>query len=260
MPLPRLHIEELEDQPWVPQFLRHGTVRNVSFTVRLAHIYDPLVPVFGRFLERTRARTVLDLASGYGGPVVTMLEALRRRGAEPPRFILSDLHPNLPRFRHLTAGDPSISFEGRPVDALDPPARLRGHSRTMFDAIHHLPPEVAGRLLESAARESPGVFIAESTDREAYQLPRVAVGVYLASLLSPLAMRPFDPREAFFTWAVPAIPLMVTYDGIASTFKRYTVEEYREMIGSIGRTPFEWDVGTLRGGVTYVVGVRKRGK
>ncbi len=260
MPLPRLHIEELEDMEWVPRFLRHGIVRNVSFTVRLARIYDPLVEVFERFLRATRARTVLDLASGYGGPVVTMTGALRRRGVEPPRFILSDWNPHRERFKALATEEPGISFVRERVNALDPPSAVRGHPRTMFDAIHHFPPETAARILRNAADHSQGIFVAESTDREACQLPRVAAGAILGSLLSPLAMRPFDLREAFFTWTVPAIPLMVAHDGIASTFKRYTEAEYWGLIEKSGSRGFEWEVGKRKGGVTYVVGVRKRKK
>ncbi|MBI4362001.1 MAG: class I SAM-dependent methyltransferase [Euryarchaeota archaeon] len=253
MDLPRIHIEELEDQPWVPGFLRHGIVRNVSFIVRLARLYEPLVDVFVEYLRRTRARTVLDLASGYGGPVETMLEALRRRGLEPPGFVLSDFNPHLERFRYLKAQDSHISFVGGRVDALSPPARVRRYPRTMFDAIHHFTPGNARRILGSAARESGGIFVAESTDRALYQLPRTALGAYFGSLLSPLAMRPFSPVEALFTWGVPLIPLMVAHDGVASTFKRYTVEEYRGMVEPLGGR-FEWEVGSLRGGVTYVMG------
>jgi hypothetical protein len=256
MEVPRLHIREIEDMEQVPKFLRHGIVRNVSFAVEFAGVYDELAEVFVEFLGKLKNNTLLDLASGYGGPVTTMLHAVKKRGIEPPRFVLSDFNPNIERFRFLSIEDSNISYFGGRVDAMDPQKEIRKYPRTMFDAIHHFTPENAGKILKNASEHSEGIFIAESTDRALYQVPRAGIGCFLASLISPFFMQPFSVKETVFTWAIPVIPLITAHDGAVSTFKRYTREEMWNIIDSAGKNDFVWEVGELKRGVTYLVGYR----
>ena len=67
-----------------------------------------------------------------------------------------------------------------------------------------------------------------------------------------------------WTYLIPAIPLVTTFDGIVSCLRTYTPEELREMVEQLERADdYQWDIGIepisfLPVGVTYLVGYPKQ--
>ncbi|MEO8601362.1 MAG: hypothetical protein ABI629_02185 [bacterium] len=89
----RLHLIELEDQPWCPAVIRNAATDYLRFMLNLGNNYGPAVPVLARAwpLQRTAATCIVDLCSGGGGPWV------RRESCVT---IDSDLSPS-GRFRYF---------------------------------------------------------------------------------------------------------------------------------------------------------------
>ncbi len=113
-------------------------------------------------------------------------------------------------------------------------------------------------MLEDAVRKRQGIGIFEATERT---VPAI-VGMLLVPLIlwvvTP-AIRPFRWSRLFWTYALPAIPLAATWDGLVSCLRTYTPAELREMVAELGDTDYTWEIGQERvprsaASVTYLIG------
>src|SRR5467141_655236 len=122
----RLQLVEIHDLPSCPPSLRDALTDFLAFTENLAGAYDPVGPLLRRALERTKARRIVDLCSGAGGP----WRRLSARVGVP--VLLTDLYPH--------------NEDVTRVDARAVPAELDGF-RTIFTAFHHFRPAEARSIL-----------------------------------------------------------------------------------------------------------------
>ena len=164
--LPRLHLFEFLDQPWLPEPLRRGEVDYLRVVLDRMRPYDGVAPQLAELLRTTGADQVVDLCSGAGGPWRTLLPALRVLH-ERATVVLTDLHP-IPS-QALPSG---AHYRDTPVDATHLPEELTG-VRTIFEGLHHFPPERARALLADAAtRGVPfAAFRVASTARRIVDAP-----------------------------------------------------------------------------------------
>jgi hypothetical protein len=77
-------------------------------------------------------------------------------------------------------------------------------------------------------------------------------------LLTAPFIRPFRWSRLFWTYLVPALPLVLAFDVVVSCLRVYSVPELREL--TAGLDGYRWDAGTVRGKpvpirVTYLIGV-----
>lgn len=244
-PLPRAHLFEFNDLPWVPAALRDSIVETLSRTLAWGRMLDGLVEPFTHFLERSGATEVLDLCAGAAGPARILAQSIVASGAEPPRFILTDLYPRLDAWRAAQAAHPGvITSEPEPVDATRIPAALaRGRARTIINAFHHFPPDLARAILADAVRGSAGIFLSEPFDRNPLRFFSFMPAGIVALLANPV----LSPRERFtkacLTWMSPVALAAGTWDGFVSTLRVYTEAELREMVAPFGHG-FQWEYGT----------------
>ena len=106
-------------------------------------------------------------------------------------------------------------------------------------------------------RQAIGIF--EATERSVLAL--------LLMLLAPLALlvvtpwiRPFRWSRLFWTYLVPAVPMVTLFDGLVSCLRTYSVQELRDLIAGLDKNDYSWEVGTVRSGrsltpITYLIGV-----
>lgn len=64
----RRQLVELEDLPWWPRVFRDAATDYLVAAIRHARVYDGLVPRLAVAVNRCRAKQVIDLCSGAGGP------------------------------------------------------------------------------------------------------------------------------------------------------------------------------------------------
>jgi hypothetical protein len=253
----RLHLLEIEDQPWCPPSVRDGVTDFLQFMADAGRVYDPAAPVLADALRRAGASTVVDLAAGAGGPWRSLLPALGAHGAAP-RVRLTDRHPNGAAFARV-ARDTGAAVTGHPapVDATALPDELAGF-RTIFAALHHFRPAGVRAILGDAVRRGDGVAAFEPMHRSARALLLTCL-TPLAVLLATPFIRPFRWSRLFWTYVLPAIPLVVLVDGIVSCLRTYTPEELRALAADVdGATGYAWSAGEVGAGpipVTYLVGL-----
>ncbi len=259
MPLPRIHLFELGDQPWFPPAIRDFSTDYLRFLETRFALHEPVVPLLKAALEQSGSSRIVDLCSGAGGPVLALYEALAADGILV-HVTLTDRYPNLEAFRCLSALHPTgIAYAPGPVDATRVPAGLPG-LRTMFNAFHHFAPESARSVLAAAvvAREPIGIF----------EIPERALSAILPLLLTPLFVaiatpfiRPFRWSRLLWTYVLPLVPLTCLWDGLVSQFRAYTAAELMEL--TRGLTDYGWQaervrIGGMPGHVTYLLGMPGR--
>jgi len=261
--LPRLQLFEFNDAAWAPAALRRSIIESLSVTLDRARVLKPLVAPFADFLEQTRAQTVIELASGAGGPARIFIRELQAAGVTLPRFVLSDLYPAVDAWQALQQEFPGVvEYEPEPVDATAIPPRLVG-VRTIINALHHFPPELAQRVLLGACEGASGVFVAEGLVRNPLSFAAMAPSGVLALMRSPLngSTTLEKLQRAMLTWLTPASIAASVWDGTVSSMRCYSEHELREMVKPLGDS-WEWKLGHFQynalGRGTWFSGVRRQ--
>lgn len=250
----RLHLFELEDQPWFPAAIRDLATDYLQFVQTHFRLDRAMAPIVRRALAASGARTIVDLCSGGSGPLLLLVQDLGAEGFEV-HATLTDLYPNIPAFAEIAAASGGlIGFERGSVDARNVPPGLVG-LRTIFNGFHHLRPADARAVLHAAAAARQPIAIFEVSERS-LRTVAVLITPLMVWIATPF-MRPFKWRRLFWTYLLPLVPLTCLWDGIVSQLRAYTIPELRQM--SEGSAPMRWEIGKLpiakgRGRLTYLVG------
>ncbi|MCZ6465251.1 MAG: hypothetical protein O7A09_13030 [Proteobacteria bacterium] len=259
--MPRVHLFELEDQSWFPAIVRDAATAYLRFGMAVSGHARGIAPALAQAIGRTGAKRIVDLCSGGAGPIPSVVEALDEAGL-PARVLLTDRYPNLDAFRWVAAQSQGrIEFMEEPVDATAVPPALDGF-RTFFNAFHHFRPEVARRILQSAADDRQPIGVFEFVGRAPMQLLGVLISPLLLLLAVPF-LRPFRWSWIPLTYLVPVIPLMTLWDGVVSCLRVYSIPELQEMVAGISTDGYgyryDWEIGRIRLGpgvhCIYLLGI-----
>ena len=241
----RLHLVEIHDLASCPQSLRDALTDFLAFTVNVGGAYDPAGPLLRRAIERTKARRIVDLCSGAGGPWS------RLAGQVGVPVLLTDLYPH-------RGGVRDMSFYPESVDARKVPEQLDG-LRTIFTAFHHFRPVEARAILEDAVRHRQGIGVFEVARRAPLEMALIAF-TWLGTLALAPFIRPWRWSRLLWTYLPPVLPLVGTVDGIVSCLRTYSLAELAGLVR--GLDTYDWDFGNFRGPRsplrgTYLIGVPK---
>lgn len=253
----RLQLVELEDLSWFPAVLRDAGTAYLEVAGRMSGHHRLLVPPLMRALKATGAARIVDLCSGGGGPVRAIRDALAEQGMDVP-VLLTDRYPNMGAFAHASEGSGGrIAGRAEPTDATAVPEELTGF-RTIFNAFHHFPPELARQILSDAVAKRQPIGVFEIVSREPLFL--------LAMLMTPLTVtlsmpfwRPFRWSYVLWTWLIPVMQPFVLWDGLVSWLRIYSAPELRELVAGIDAPDWAWEIGTIKLGdapahATYLIG------
>jgi hypothetical protein len=262
----RRQLIEIEDESWCPGAVRDGLTDYLQFVTDRTEPYAAAAELLANALHEGMASPapdepspIVDLASGAGGPWRRLIARLAERGVRV-RVRLTDLHPNVAAFDDLAREMTDVvSGEPRSVAADAVPADLTGF-RTVFTAFHHFPPPRARQVLADAVARAQGIAVFESTTRDVRTLAVMPL-VPLAVWLTTPFIRPFRWSRLFFTYVLPAIPVVALHDGVVSALRTYTPDELRALAASVdGGDAYVWTAGTAGRGpipMTYLIGRRR---
>ena len=242
--MPRLPVPELEDYPWWPAPLRDamtGFLRSASETLRISAVAAPLLD---DVLRASGQRRIIDLCSGGGGPAVSAVKRLRARFGRDVALVLTDKFPNATAFAQAERELPGHVVGVRePIDATAVPADLDG-VRTIFNALHHLPPAVARAVLADAAEKGQPIISFEFVERGVQGLALISFLPLAVFALTPFS-KPTVTTLAL-TYLVPIVPLATWWDGFASCFRAYTVAELEAMVAPLSNAQYQFRVARRR--------------
>jgi hypothetical protein len=226
----RRHLIEIHEQPWCPRSLRDSVTDAIAFFTSVGRPFDVVKEQLIDAVRESGADQIVDLCSGAGGPWLELARALEGSSLG---VVLTDLHPNQEAFRRACrSGNGTIRSHPDPVDARAVPQGLDGF-RTLFTSFHHFRPAEALRVIEDAVRRGRGIAVFEAQERRLGAMLFFLLYVPLTFAAAPF-MRPFRWQRLLWTYVVPALPLVVTLDAIASCLRTYTPEELREMAAAAG--------------------------
>jgi len=254
----RLHLLELEDQPWFPVTVRDLATDYLQFAQTATGIHKTMTPIIRDALVASGTTRIVDLCAGGSGPLIAIINDLRQSGIQATAT-LTDLFPNLPAFeRAAAASNGAIDYIRTPVDARAVPRELTG-LRTLFNGFHHFGPADATAILADAARAGEPIVILEASRRSLGTLIPVLFMPLFVWLSTPF-MRPMTLKRLLFTYAVPLVGLTCLWDGFVSQLRAYTIDELQELGRAAGS--MEWRAGAVpiargTGRLTYLVGIPK---
>ncbi|EAW12903.1 uncharacterized protein ACLA_013380 [Aspergillus clavatus NRRL 1] len=240
---PRLHLFEIGDQPWCPDWLL------AYIQSYLTSVWNFHLPPFTTSSPATTAAalitdtlpnpssfTYVDLCAGAGGPTATMETVLnarfRARGQPPASFVLTDLHPRPEPWARIAKRQAHVSFVDGPVDATRCGRVARGRECRVFNlCFHHFDDVVARRVLRSAVQEGDAFIIFEFAQRNFSSLLNIPV-MLLYPFFHTLGHRDyrFSPLHYLFTYLFPLFSVVCSFDGLVSTLRCRTPEELRDLL------------------------------
>lgn len=233
----RREWQEIEDLRWCPRWLRDAMTGYLQAVIDQARPYDVAAPVITSIVERMGASSILDLASGGGGP----WPGLRPKVGDVA-VTLSDIAPSGEAQMRLSL-DSSVEYMPGSVSALDPPESSH-LVWTMFTGLHHFSPGEVKRIMANAQRRGVAFCAFEATSRS----PRgvaVTLAIPLLVLLFMPRVRPRRLLPLLLTYLPPVLPLLIWWDGLASTLRTYTVEELEGLTGEVAMEGYVWRVREL---------------
>ena len=256
--MPRMHLSEWEDQPWLPVALRDfitDHLREAMSAPGAAPLRNAVAEILAPSLERSGETTIVDVCSGAGGPLVPAMPEISARLGKQVRLRLTDLFPNEGAFRAIEQESGGlVSGEPSPVSAFDVPENL-GRYQTICTALHHFRPDDAARILADAVRKRRTIAVIEPFNRKS--LVPTTIGGLLVGILRTPFMEGMTVSRLLWTYPVPVAPMILAWDGMVSCLRAYTADELLAMARSVS-PDYSWQSGeTMTGGpfsVTWLIG------
>ena len=262
----RLSLFEFEDLTWLPQVWRDQITELLHHQIATRGVYSAIVPLLVETLNSSGSKQIIDLGSGSGGDIIGLHGAIDRACGEAIPILLSDKFPNLEAFERIEAATSGrVGHIAKPVDATNVPRDIAG-LRTMFTAFHHLPPDLARKILSDAAQSGAPILIAEFTERTLFNALRAIFLGPLVALYESAHIRPFGWKRLLWTYLIPVTPLLYSWDALASHIRTYSLDELGELTSGLDGNGYTWQMGQVKtqesddyvikagGHLTYLIG------
>lgn len=255
----RFHLVELHGLRWSPRVFRDLLTDVMSC---FAEGFRPYNPVAGRLwaaMQASGARSILDLCSGAGRSVLTVVKEFATVHGVEVDVVLTDKYPNLAAFRQAVRESPGrvAAFEA-PVEAGRVPDHRDGF-RTLFTSFHHFEEDAARRILADAVcQRRRGIGVFEYTERNFLIWgPAIVAMPFFVWLATPF-IRPFSWRRVLWTNLVPVVPLLAAWDALVSCLRTYSPAELLTLTPDPAPASYAWEAGRIRSigacRVTYLLG------
>ncbi|KAJ4190171.1 hypothetical protein NW755_005310 [Fusarium falciforme] len=258
--IPRMHLFEIDDQPWFPAFLR-ARVQDALTRAWMSNTplqsQSPATLAASLLIEHLDSSlpdyTFVDFCAGGGGPTPSIARTvnthLHSRGASPVRFVLTDLHPNVEAWDAVTKRNPLVTYEREPVDASAAPEHLSRRDdgtkpfRLFNLAFHHFDDDLAKAILRDTIQTSEGFAIFELQDRSFASFVAVTLLGIGAILSAPLyAWKWRSPATFIFSCLTPILPFVLAFDGYVSALRTRTPDEVEVLLRSCGADTSRWEM------------------
>lgn len=250
----RYHLFEFEDQKWCPKPVRKGITDVLRFGITKFNIFQPVIPIIKKGLEKSSTKRIIDICSGSGGAILKINQQLKDSGCKDFKITLTEKYPNVREFKKTSSkSGGNIDYIETPVDATNIPKELEGF-RTLFISFHHFREKEAKKILQDAADNKSVIGIFEVTERSFLQL----LGVPMQFLSTFIFFDSFSFGRFLFTFIIPLIPIFYGWDCMVSTLRSYTTDELKQMTEEIKTEDYKWEIGKTsiknKYGVTYLLG------
>ena len=118
----------------------------------------------------------------------------------------------------------------------------------MVNSFHHMPPNIARKILSTAQSNKQPILIYEMGENLlpvwvwVLTLPLGLTIVALMSIFMLPFIKPLKFTDILFTWIIPIIPIFYAWDGQASSPRTYTFEDINEELLPKVENNYIWEI------------------
>lgn len=249
----RIQLFEFEDFDWFPTMWRSTMTKLIVVLHKLMGTKEVLGDLLMNIRQKNHFSRIVDMGSGSGGAMPMVVEYLNEQQPESPlELLLTDLHPN-PQFvekfnREQHAG---MSYSPTPLDAANLSQTPEG-IKTMVNSFHHIPPDIARKILATAQDNKQAILIYEIAENKmptivwALFLPLGLIIVALMSIVLVPFVKPLSWKDILFTWLIPVVPIFYAWDGQASVPRMYTFDDVRSHLLPEKDPNYTWEMAPAK--------------
>lgn len=232
----RIQLFEFEDFDWFPHSIRSSMTNLIVVMQKLVGSKEVITKVIKEIHTHNNFSQIVDLGAGSGGIMPEVLQELNRDNQNPINLLLTDLHPSPKFLAHINKkGQNNVKYYESSLDATNLSKAPEG-LKTMTNCFHHMPPEKAKNILQSAQKNKEPLFIYEMAENNIplflwwIFLPISLVILVIMSLFLTPFSKPLTMHQLIFTYLIPIIPIFYAWDGQASLPRIYTLKDIEELL------------------------------
>lgn len=246
----RVHLFEFEDQSWFPDWIRKYMTRYIATLHRLFGTSGLIASTLNPLIKKYDIRTILDLCSGSGGPMIDAIQILKKDfNHQDLHLTMSDLYPNQEVAEHYNSkANSNISYHNFPVNAAEHPFSDTNMT-TMICSFHHMEPETARSILQNASNSKKPFFLFELSNNSTPHIITLLVGLpvtfFMVLIFTPF-VRPLSITQIIFTYLIPILPIFIAWDGTVSNMRTYTIKDLEELLEQVDSPHYNWETDTIK--------------
>lgn len=249
----RLELFEFEDYEWLPGVIRSGITNLLIVLHRLAGTPEVIAELIKEIKLKHDFTQIIDMGSGSGGAMFNVIKKLNSlEENQQVELILSDYHPNATIVEKTNRQNiPNVRYYENSLDATNISEAPEG-LKTMIASFHHMPPDKAKRILQSAEKNKQPILIYEIAKNNVptllwwILLPISLLILIVMSMAMTLFVRPLSISQLLFTFVIPIIPIIYAWDGQASLMRTYTFDDIKSLIDMEKSTDYNWSIGDAK--------------
>lgn len=248
----RIQLFEFEDFNWLPKPIRTGMTNLLVVLHKLFGTHDVLTNLITTVKKKYEFSQIIDLGSGSGGVMPDVIKSLNKeQTADNLNLILTDLHPNPNLVKHINNENEHISYLESSVNAANLNSLPEG-LKTMIASFHHMPPEIAKRILKSAQDNKQPLLIYELAENKIpillwwILLPLSLAILFIMSLFMTLFVKPLTWKQLLFTYPIPIIPTCYAWDGQATLLRTYTFKDIEYLVQDFKDDSYTWEISQAK--------------
>ncbi len=230
--IPYVYHFEICERPEIPNWFRSDiflTLSSVQKFVGLNKILKSKVAPFINTMNKDSPFELIEMGTGDGDQILTLSQNLDQRIT----IVATDKFPQVDLWKNKFQNTKNISWRADSISFENIDRALNGNNSVLFFncAFHHMDNEKIKIFLRKTSSYGISIVIVEPMERNFLGLFFGAMG----GLLAPLAI--FNRglslgrrlRFLILGWLIPVIPLVNFHDGILSTLRQKSDEEWRAL-------------------------------
>lgn len=209
---------------------------------------EDMAKLLAGLIKKTNTSQIIDLCSGSGGPMIDAISHLKNtHHLENINLLLTDLYPNLEDAAKINQLQNNVHYRTTPLDATNIDNDLEG-ILTMVGSFHHMPPEVAKKILIEAQRKQQPICIMEINKRFPIALwwLFIPLSALLCLFITPL-VRPTTFKQIIFTYLIPIIPICFAWDAVITSGRIYRMEDLDSLLKGLESENYIWEKQIIEG-------------
>lgn len=245
----RIQLFEFEDFSWFPKWIRSCMTNLIVVLHKLIGTKEVVAGILTQLRKKHSFSQIVDIGSGSGGIMPEVIDFLNNQDAtNTVNLLLTDLHPNNHFIKYINSAKlDNIHYSDTSLDATNLDQAPKG-IKTMINSFHHMPPNQAKKILQSAQENKQALLIYEMAENKIplflwwLLLPISLTIVFVMALVFTPFSRPITLRQLIFTYLIPIIPIFYAWDGQASLPRMYTFKDINELLKDFKNDEYVWKI------------------